>query len=122
MQSYKIPSYRLTLNLKEICHDRITRKDDERDEIAEFRPKHATLLCGRSIGSCQTLEAIAGYGDKEGMIEDHLLYLKEDKGNAPTSVGNAISGLRFFYAYVVCDEQRSPRCTFHTDPRKPPTV
>lgn len=56
------------------------------------------------------------------MIEDYLLYLKEDKGNAPRSVGSVILGLTFFYTHVVCDEQRSLRCTFNTTPRKPPTV
>ena len=34
------------------------------------------------------------------MIEDYLLYLKNDKGNAPNSCANALSGLRFFYNHV----------------------
>ena len=34
------------------------------------------------------------------MIEDHLLYLKNDKGNAPNSCASALSGLRFFYNHV----------------------
>jgi integrase/recombinase XerD len=56
------------------------------------------------------------------MIEDYLIYLRHDKGHAPTSVGSVISGLRFFYTHVLCDEQRSPRCTFTKNPRKLPTV
>ncbi len=34
------------------------------------------------------------------MIEDYLLYLKNDKGNAPNSCASALSGLRFFYNHV----------------------
>jgi site-specific recombinase XerD len=35
------------------------------------------------------------------MIEDYLLYLKNDKGNAPNSCGSVLTGLRFFYKNVV---------------------
>jgi site-specific recombinase XerD len=34
------------------------------------------------------------------MIEDYLLYLKNDKGNAPNSCGTVLTGLRFFYKNV----------------------
>ena len=34
------------------------------------------------------------------MIEDYLLYLKKDKGNAPNSCASDLSGLRFFYNHV----------------------
>ena len=34
------------------------------------------------------------------MIEDYLLYLKNDKGRAPNSCASALSGLRFFYKHV----------------------
>ena len=34
------------------------------------------------------------------MIEDYLLYLKNDKGNAPNSCASDLSGLRFFYNHV----------------------
>jgi len=34
------------------------------------------------------------------MIEDYLLYLKNDKGRAPNSCASALSGLRFFYNHV----------------------
>ena len=34
------------------------------------------------------------------MIEDYLLYLKNDKGNAPNSCGSVLTGLRFFYQNV----------------------
>ena len=33
-------------------------------------------------------------------IEDYLLYLKRDKGNAPNSCYSVLTGLRFFYKYV----------------------
>jgi integrase/recombinase XerD len=34
------------------------------------------------------------------MIEDYLLYLKNEKGRAPNTCGTALSGLRFFYNNV----------------------
>ena len=34
------------------------------------------------------------------MIEDYLLYLKNDKGNAPNSCASTLSGLRFFYKHI----------------------
>jgi site-specific recombinase XerD len=34
------------------------------------------------------------------MIEDYLLYLKNDKANAPNSCASTLSGLRFFYNHV----------------------
>ncbi len=34
-------------------------------------------------------------------IEDYLLYLKQDKGNAPNSCYSVLTGLRFFYKYVI---------------------
>ena len=33
-------------------------------------------------------------------IEDYLLYLKHDKGNAPNSCYSVLTGLRFFYKYA----------------------
>lgn len=37
-------------------------------------------------------------------IEDYLLYLKQDKGNAPNSCYSVLTGLRFFYKYVTENE------------------
>ena len=37
-------------------------------------------------------------------IEDYLLYLKQDKGNAPNSCYSILTGLRFFYKYVIENE------------------
>ena len=34
------------------------------------------------------------------MIEDYLLYLKNDKGNTPGTCANVVAGLRFFYQHV----------------------
>ena len=56
------------------------------------------------------------------MIEDYLLYLKKEKGNALTTVGSAITGIRFLYNHVLCDEQLSPSCSFAKTPSKLPTV
>ena len=56
------------------------------------------------------------------MMEDYFLYLKQDKGHAATSIGAVITGLRFFYTHVVCQEHLAPECTFSRKPRKLPTV
>jgi len=56
------------------------------------------------------------------MIEDYLLYLKKEKGNALTTIGSAITAMRFFYNHVLGDEQLSPSCSFAKIPRKLPTV
>jgi integrase/recombinase XerD len=56
------------------------------------------------------------------MIEDYLLYLKKEKGNAPTTVGGAITGLRFFFNHVLGDEHLSPSCSFAKIPTRLPTV
>ena len=56
------------------------------------------------------------------MIEDYLLYLKQEKGKALTTVGSTITGLRFFYNHVVGDEQLSPSCKFAKTPSKLPMV
>jgi len=56
------------------------------------------------------------------LIEDYFLYLKQDKGGAPNTIGTVISGLRFFYNHVVCQEHLAPVNTFGKKPRKLPTV
>jgi integrase/recombinase XerD len=56
------------------------------------------------------------------MIEDYLLYLKKEKGNAPTTVGSAITGLRFFFNHVLGNEHLSPNCAFAKIPKSLPTV
>jgi len=38
---------------------------------------------------------------KKEMIEDYLLYLKNEKGHSPNSCGSALSGLRFLYRNVL---------------------
>ena len=35
------------------------------------------------------------------MIEDYLLYLKNKKGRAPSSIHSESTGLKFFYKYVL---------------------
>ena len=55
------------------------------------------------------------------MIEDYLLYLKNEKGNAPGSCRSVLNGLRFFYTHIL---QRQIVVTFSLPqkPRKLPTV
>jgi len=56
------------------------------------------------------------------MMEDYFLYLKQDKGHAPTTIGSVITGLRFFYTHVLSQEHLAPECTFNRKPKKLPTV
>jgi site-specific recombinase XerD len=56
------------------------------------------------------------------MIEDYLLYLKQVREQAPTTIGSVITGLRFFYNRVVNQEHVAPQCTFQVRRRKLPTV
>ena len=56
------------------------------------------------------------------MIEDYLLYLKKEKGHTLTTIGCAITGIRFFYNHVLGDEKLSPSCSFAKSPSKLPTV
>jgi len=55
------------------------------------------------------------------MAEDYLLYLKNEKGNAPASCCIVLTGLRFFYKHVL-DQQISVGFSLPKTPRKLPTV
>jgi site-specific recombinase XerD len=55
------------------------------------------------------------------MIEDYLLYLKNDKGNAPNSCGSVLTGLRFFYKNVA-QKKLVVDYSLRKKPRKLPTV
>jgi site-specific recombinase XerD len=55
------------------------------------------------------------------MIEDYLLYLKNDKGIAPNSCSSVLTGLRFFYQNVA-QKQISVDYSLRKKPRKLPTV
>jgi site-specific recombinase XerD len=55
------------------------------------------------------------------MIEDYLLYLKNEKGNAPNSCGSVLTGLRFFYTHVM-KKEISIGYSVRKIPRKLPTV
>jgi len=55
------------------------------------------------------------------MIEDYLLYLKNDRGIAPSSCCGALTGLRFFYSNIL-DKQISVGFSLTKKPRKLPTV
>lgn len=56
------------------------------------------------------------------MIEDYLLYLKNEKGQASNTRGVVVCGLRFIYRSVLLDEESSPGFGFRRKPRKLPTV
>ena len=55
------------------------------------------------------------------MIEDYLLYLKNEKGNSPNSCGSVLTGLRFFYKNVM-KKEISVGYSVRKIPRKLPTV
>ena len=55
------------------------------------------------------------------MIEDYLLYLKNEKDNAPNSCGSVLTGLRFFYKNVM-KKEISVDYSVRKIPRKLPTV
>ena len=56
------------------------------------------------------------------MIENYFLHLKQIKGQAPTTIGSIISGLRFFYNHVAGQQDLAPSCTIKKKPRKLPIV
>ena len=55
------------------------------------------------------------------MIEDYLLYMKNQKGNAPASCSIALTGLRFFYHHIL-NQQILVGFRLTKKPRKLPTV
>ena len=55
------------------------------------------------------------------MIEDYLLYLKHEKKKAPNSLGNVLSGLRFFHKNVM-GEDLTTEFSVRKIPRKLPEV
>jgi len=57
----------------------------------------------------------------EEQIEDYLLYLKNEKGNAPSSCLNVLTGLRFFYQKIL-GKEISVGFSLSKKPRKLPTV
>jgi integrase/recombinase XerD len=57
----------------------------------------------------------------EEMIEDYLLYLKNERGNAPISCCSVLTGLRFFYTNIL-DKQINIDFSLPKKPRKLPTV
>ena len=57
----------------------------------------------------------------KSMVEDYLLYLKNDKKHASNSVGTVVSGLRFLYNHVLSNEENSPDYA-QRKTRKLPTV
>ena len=57
----------------------------------------------------------------ETMIEDYLLFLKNQKGNAPVSCSHVLTGIRFFYTHIL-DKQISVDYKLTKKARKLPTV
>lgn len=56
------------------------------------------------------------------MIEDYLLHLKNDRGNAPNSLLSVITGLRFFHNHVLSYEESVLDFSFRRKNRKLPVV
>ena len=44
----------------------------------------------------------------KNMVEDYLLYLRNDKGRAPNTIGTRVTGLRFLYNHVLHVEENAP--------------
>jgi site-specific recombinase XerD len=42
------------------------------------------------------------------MVEDYLLYLRNDKGRSPNTIGTKVSGLKFLYEHVLHNEENAP--------------
>jgi len=42
------------------------------------------------------------------MVEDYLLYLRNDKGLAPNTIGTKVTGLKFLYNHVLHREENAP--------------
>jgi integrase/recombinase XerD len=42
------------------------------------------------------------------MVEDYLLYLRNDKGRAPNTIGTKVTGLKFLYNHVLHNEENAP--------------
>ena len=57
----------------------------------------------------------------KSMVEDYLLYLKNVKKQASNGVGTVVSGLKFFYRYVLDKEENAPHCA-QRKTRKLPVV
>ena len=57
----------------------------------------------------------------ETMIEDYLLYLMRERGNAPGTCCMILGGLRFFFRHVL-DKQISVGFSLRNKPRRLPTV
>jgi integrase/recombinase XerD len=55
------------------------------------------------------------------MIEDYLLYLKNEKKKAPNTCCAVLAGLRFFYTHIL-DRQISVDFSLTKKPRRLPTV
>ena len=56
------------------------------------------------------------------MIEDYLLHLKNDRGNASNSLASVITGLRFFHNHVLSCEESILDFSFRRKNRKLPVV
>ena len=55
------------------------------------------------------------------MIEDYLLYLKNEKNKAPSTCSAALTGIRFLYTHVL-DREISIGFSLNKKPRSLPTV
>jgi integrase/recombinase XerD len=55
----------------------------------------------------------------KNMVEDYLLYLKNVKNQASNGVATVVSGLKFFYKYVLSNEENAPEYAQRSTRRLP---
>ena len=92
------------------------RQMDLKNLSPHTRRSYLNAVTGLSKHYQQSPEAIT----KE-MIEDYLLYLKNEKGNAPASCCLVLTGLRFFYKHIM-DQEIEIGFHLTKHPRRLPTV
>jgi len=95
---------------------RMIRAMDLRNLSRHTRRAYLNAVTGLAKHYRQSPETIT-----EAMIEDYLLYLKNEKGNAPESCCLVLTGLRFFYSHIL-EQQISVGFSLPKKPRKLPTV
>jgi len=95
---------------------KMIREMDLKNLSIHTRRAYIAAVTGLSRHYQQSPEAITSE-----MIEDYLLYLKNEKGNAPQSCCLVLTGLRFFYTHIL-DRQIDVDFSLPRKPRKLPTV
>ncbi len=95
---------------------KMIREMDLKNLSPHTRRAYLAAVTGLAIHYKKSPETIS-----ETMVEDYLLYLKNEKGIAPASCGMALKGLRFFHTHVL-KQPLSVGFRLTKKPRKLPTV